>query len=306
MIWTASGGMQQTLGYIATTDPVPEAVLFHPTSQSTIVLVSCRSINSTDPRHTFILRLTVQEYTDGDLGTSCFLDMPFLCHLEDFEQVQFDIRPIDENGIYSICWVFGDDTDLSNVSYACRLKHHNSDGSFYHLLCYDMYRKELMMRCFAHGVVTDNDTQLHIPPGEFCTSSQVWADRMLTPVIGAGSTSRQYLLQTVMALDQVSGDPPAVRYTDGINDSPEAVTCNDSIVDEQGRADGLLSYFTYTLETRPDRELWDWVSWSRTVRGDGRFLILLAERGYVVWCLDKGVILPSIHQLLKEALVYQR
>jgi hypothetical protein len=93
--------------------------------------------------------------------------MPFLCHLEDFEQVQFDIRPIDENGIYSICWVFDNDTDLSNVSHACRLKHHNSDGSFYHLLCYNMYHKELMMRCFVQGVVTDNDTQLHIPPGEF-------------------------------------------------------------------------------------------------------------------------------------------
>jgi hypothetical protein len=55
-----------------------------------------------------------------------------------------------------------------------------------------------------------------------------------------------------MALDQVSGDPPAVRYTDGINDSPEAVTCNDSIADEPGRADGLLLYFIYTFETCPD------------------------------------------------------
>lgn len=59
VIWTASGGMQELLGHIATTDPVPEAVLFHPTSRGTIILVSSRHIHPTDPKHNFTLRLLV-------------------------------------------------------------------------------------------------------------------------------------------------------------------------------------------------------------------------------------------------------
>ena len=306
MIWTASGGMQEPLGHIATTDPVPEAVLFHPTSRGTIILVSSRHIHPTDPKHNFTLRLLVQEYINGTIGNSCFLDMPFLRHLADFERVEFDIRPIDENGIYSVCWIFDDVTDLSNVSHACRLKHHDGNISFYHLLCYDMYRKELTMRCFADGIDTNDITQLQVPPGEFCTSSQVWAGQMLTPVIGAGSTCRQFLFQTVIEFDQVSTDPPSIRYIDGIGDSSKAVTCNNSVVDERGQAHGLLSYFIYESETQPGREPWDWVSWSRAVRGDGRFLVLLAEHGYIVWCLEKGDILPSVDQLSKEVLVYRQ
>lgn len=129
---------------------------------------------------------------------------------------------------------------------------------------------------------------------------------MLTPVIGAGSTCRQFLFQTVIEFDQVSTDPPSIRYIDGIGDSSKAVTCNNSVVDERGQAHGLLSYFIFESETQPGREPWDWVSWSRAVRGDGRFLVLLAEHGYIVWCLEKGDILPSVDQLSKEVLVYRQ
>jgi hypothetical protein len=130
---------KKLLEHISITDPVPEAMLFHLTSQGTIILVLSRYIYPTDPKHNFTLRLLVQEYINGTIGNSCFLDMPFLRHLADFERVEFNIRPINKNGIYSVCWIFNNVTDLSNMSYACRLKHYDGNISFYYLLCYDMY-----------------------------------------------------------------------------------------------------------------------------------------------------------------------
>ena len=136
------------------------------------------------------------------------------------------------------------------------------------------------MRCFAGGA-NANGVQLHVPPGDFNTFSQVWADQMLTPVLDVGSSSRHYLFQTVRALDKVSKDPSAVRYICGISESPKAESYEDSI-EELKSQDGLLSYFTYTSEIRLDKEPWTDIEWSRMIRSDMRFLVLLAEVGYVV------------------------
>ena len=291
--------------YIAPTDPVPEAVLFHPTSRGGIMLVSSENIHSQDLSDDSIFRLHICEYVNGAAGNSCSIDMPLLRRLRaGDEPVGFDIRPIDDNLIYSICWVFGHIIDLSKLPHACREKRHNGNV-FDHLLCYDISRKEWTLRCFlaemsAKGTDGTNEP-LQSPPQEFCSYSQVWAGRMLTPVIGAGSTSRQFLFRAVTALDQVSLDPPAVHLIDGIGCPTNAVSCNDH---EEIPAEGLLFYVTFESEIQPTRQRWNWVNWSRIIRGDKEFLVVLAEERYIVWCLDKSVNLPPIGQLPEENLVY--
>jgi hypothetical protein len=63
----------------------PEAVLFHPTSENTIVLLSSCKITSTDTdtKHIFTLRLTAQEYTNGNIQTTSFFDIPFISDPKD-------------------------------------------------------------------------------------------------------------------------------------------------------------------------------------------------------------------------------
>lgn len=47
--------------------------------------------------------------------------------------------------MYSIGWVFEEEADLGNVAHACNLKFHDEDV-FYHLMCYNIYNKELVIQ----------------------------------------------------------------------------------------------------------------------------------------------------------------
>jgi hypothetical protein len=58
IIWTVDSGIKQ----IPTTMN-SEAVIFHPTSQDAIVLISSLELQRTDPKHFFILRSIAEERT---------------------------------------------------------------------------------------------------------------------------------------------------------------------------------------------------------------------------------------------------
>jgi hypothetical protein len=77
------------------------------------------------------------------------------------------------------------------------------------------------------------------------------------------------------------------------------VSSEDSPLNKQGQTDGLLSYSVYDLwdSTLPiNHERYNTVPWGRHIRGDSEYLVLLAERGYVVWCLEDGTVLPLPNQ----------
>jgi hypothetical protein len=313
IIWTVGGGTQIITGDItpdgdSTKDSerlTPEAILFHPTSPATIVLLSSRKIKSTDPRHVFTLRLTAQEHTNRGLQQPCFFDVPFTS--DNYQkEAQFDVGLIDNNGIYSVYWIFRGFTDLSNVSHAC--SYHKDGRSNYHLLSYDMYHQGFIMKCFDAGADDEgleDGVQLHLPPDDFLRDTYVWADQMLTLVIDSGSTSCHFLFQSVTARHQVSKEFPSVRYISGIKDPVNTKPKKDLMISLKGQNEGLLFYFTYVVESMLDLEPWaDW-NWERKICGDETFLVLFAELGLVVLCSDKGVVLPSINQLAKEYLVYQ-
>lgn len=303
MIWTVGGDLQRTypVGQTDTTT-IPEAVLFHPTSQGTIVLISSCEMKAKDGKHLFVLRLIAEEYTNGTLRHTCFSDLPFY-PTEPMFQVQFDTRPIDNNGMYSICWIYEEDTDLGNIPHACRFKPHD-ENDYYHLVSYDMYKKELVMRCFFSGA-DKISTNLYAAERDFCAGSYVWEDHMFTPVLDIHSASPHYLFQDVIACDQISRKPAAIRCICGDNGSIEAAIDKDLTMDLIGQKNGLLSFFTYMSETLLDKDPWTNLGWHRTVRGDEKFLVLLAERGYAVLCYDKGIVLPLHNQLPIEVLAYQ-
>jgi hypothetical protein len=276
------------------------------------VLLSSSKITSTDTaKHIFTLRITAQEYTNGNIQKTCFFDVPFI--FDPYEiQVQFDIRLIDNNGLFSTCWIFYNITDLGNVAHICTPKlHKDKDRSHYCLLSYDVYHTQFIMQCFGEGLaVVDDNVQLHLPSVEFHEYSQVWANQMLTPIIDVGSTSRHFIFQIIKAFDQISNEHPSVRYMSGIKDSLQTTPDKDltgelRTGELKGPMDWLISYFTYEAETRPYQEPWTDVSWSRNIRGDETFWVLSAESCYAVFCFDKRVVLPSINQLSKEYLVYQ-
>jgi hypothetical protein len=298
MIWTVGSSIKQ----IPTTTN-PEAVIFHPTSQDTIVLISSLEMQPTDPKHLFILRSIAEEYKNGTLQSTCFFDIPFLSDSSD-ERIKFDIRPIDYNGVYSVGWIFEQEADLGNVAHTCGLQPHDKDA-FYHLMAYNIYNKKLSMRCFWGGA--EHIDNLLVPTGEFCTESYVWADQMLTPVLDfyPNSSSRHfhYLFQAVMSLDQAPKEP--IRYICAKNDSIKAENSRDEIGGQVDEENGLLSFFTYISEALSGEKPWDELTWCRTIRGDGKFLVLLAERGYAVLSIDEGIVLPSTHQLPVEFLTYQ-
>jgi hypothetical protein len=124
---------------------------------------------------------------------------------------------------------------------------------------------------FGEGLgVVDDNVQLHLPSTEL-HYSQVWAHQMLTPVIDR-----------------------SFRYISGIKDFLQTQPDGDLTVELKGPM-GLISYFTYAAETRPHQEPRTETSWSGKIRGDETFWVLIAETGYVVWCFDKRVVLPSIN-----------
>ncbi|OBT59952.1 hypothetical protein VE03_10476 [Pseudogymnoascus sp. 23342-1-I1] len=252
IIWTVGGVAQKITNGITTPTYTPEALLFHPTSPNKIVLLSTHKVTSTAQKHIFTLGLHAREYKYGSRqdtlsqGTcsqdTCSFDMPFTSDPYD-EQVQFDIRLVNNNGLYSICWFYEEIVDLSDIDHTCTFKHNDNDGrSYYRLLSYDIYNKRFSLQCFASSPLRVDDVRLHTPPGEFYRDSHVWEDQMLTPVIGVGSTSYHYLFQTVRALDQVSNESSSVRFINGITDSLHSRP--DEIRDLEGEKDGLISYFT--------------------------------------------------------------
>lgn len=98
----------------------------------------------------------------------------------------------------------------------------------------------------------------------------------------------------------MSKAPPAVQNVCASNSSIED---RNSPVHLIGQENGLLSFFTYELDGLPDKEPWTAREGSRIIRGNEKFLVLLVEKGYVVLCYDKDVVLPSV-QLSIEALAY--
>lgn len=83
------------------TTKIPQAVLFHPTSQDTIVLVSSQEMESEDADHVFVIRLIAEECTNGNLQQTSFIDIPFLLD-RPRDNPQVDIRPVDHNSVYSV------------------------------------------------------------------------------------------------------------------------------------------------------------------------------------------------------------
>jgi hypothetical protein len=124
------GGVAQKItNGITTPTYTPEALLFHPTSPDKIVLLSTHKITSIAQKHVFTLGLHALEYKYGSpqdtlpqdtlsQGTcsqdTCSFDMPFTSDPYD-EQVQFDIRLVNNNGLYSICWFYEEIVDLSDI-----------------------------------------------------------------------------------------------------------------------------------------------------------------------------------------------
>lgn len=283
----------------------PEAVLIHPTSQDTVILFSSCKINSTYDKVT--MRLTAKIHANSDVQP-CSFDIPLASKRKDKGNLLFDIRPINNNGLYSVSWIMPGSIDLSNIPLACSSRHNDKDALYYRLLLsYDVYSHHFVLRCFGQGAsegVADG-VQLHLQPEEFAHESHVWADRMLAPVIDVGSVSRHFLFQTVMAHDQVPRKPPCVRYICGIRDPQFVELEKGSIVNLKGHNEGLLSYFTYEMGASPLQELWtESNNWDRKICGVETFLVLFAELGWVVWCFDKRIVLPSIKQMPKDFLLY--
>jgi hypothetical protein len=242
------------------------------------------------------MRVFLHEYVKGIMKNHASIDIPYSEDPNTTINVKFDVRAIDGNGAYSICWVNSTTYDLSKVRRDCNSKHCNGDAKFNHLLCYNVYGNELTMQCFTRGLAGgDNMEELRVPSQ--AVYSQVWAGQMLTPVINASmGCRRQFLFQTVIAHDKVSVDPPAIHYIDAFGVA-KRVPAEDSPRNKQTQTDGLLSYFVYDLTTCLNQEQYSSALWSRLIRGDDKYVVLLAKRGYVVWCLDEATILPSNQSL---------
>jgi hypothetical protein len=301
VIWREreSKSLQRLLRCFSHPEPMPEVLLFHPTTQNTLVLASRRTFSPTGFDKKFVMRIFLHEYVNGIMKNHIFIDIPYLTRPHSSTEVKFDVRAIDENGTYSICWVNAVAYDLGKVRQACKNKHCNGDAKFHHLLCYNVYEKELTIQCFTRGLATGDNTELRHPRQTVSSCSHVWAGQMLTPVISANlRCRRRFLFQTVVAHDRVSLEPPAINYIDAF-ERDKRVSSEDSLSHEQDRMDGLLSYFVYDLgNPTPYRsqEHYGAIPWCRLIRGDNEYLVLLAEQGYVAWCLEGDTVLPLANQ----------
>jgi hypothetical protein len=196
--WTIEGDVYP-IADDPTQSPTHETILFHPTLRDTFVIIS------RDIAHNRSW-IVVDEFTSGICTNTC----EFSLYLEDNNEefVEFDIRPIDENGLYSICWVDG---HILDGNYAC-VEYYEKGAFFHHLLSYNVYEKAFMMKCFYGGISNVDkkfgnlkETDLRPLPDEFGSYCFVWGDQMLTPYVDFESNS--LFVQTVWSFEKMSKSP---------------------------------------------------------------------------------------------------
>jgi len=255
---------------------VLKAILFHPTSQDTVVVVSSQRIEPEDLGHVFILRLIAEEYNTGKLNKTAFIDIPLLCDRKE-DNLQLDIRSIDNNGVYSVGWIFEGIADLRKIPpHACDQE---LNQEFHHLISYDIYHKKFLIQCFFNP---------EPERAEFLLESYFWAGRMFSPTLRPTNPPFHHLFQPVTAYDQILENPPAIRNICASNSS-----LKDQDVELKGQEHGLVWLFTYELNISQEKP-------GLFIRGDNRFQVILAETGYVVLCFEENVILPSVQLSMKN------
>ena len=86
---------------------------------------------------------------------------------------------------------------------------------------------------------------------------------------------RRYLFQQVAAVNQILKNPPTISKICEKDGIIEAENLTKELV---GRENGLLSFFKYISDIMPYKERWTWLDGFLTIRGDEKYLVLLAEK----------------------------